>query len=118
MQSAAKRIEHYRNRMLSSEVDPVLAAVVEAQKVNFAAYASEYYNKQLLVHQYLDGEGVEGPEYFNYNAWAGEIYHVSKHQSGAGAVATATSLRIKYLGMGCTAPRLTAIAALFGIVIP
>jgi len=115
---SAKRIEHYNNRMVSSQIDPVLAATNAAQKTNFAEYVTDYVPKQMLVHQYLDGQGALPAEYFNYNAYAGEIYHVSEHFSGAGAVAAASDFVIKYTGMGCTAPRLKAIALIFGIVVP
>jgi len=115
---SAKRIEHYNNRMVSSQVDPVLAATNVAQKANFAEYVIDYVPLQMLVHQYLDGQGALPAEYFNYNAFAGEIYHVSTCFSGAAAVAAASDFVIKYTGMGCTAPRLKAVALVFGIVVP
>lgn len=118
MVSAATRITHYNNRMVSSIVDPAYAAVNAAQKINFAEYAIEYVAKQQLVHQYLDSEGALPSEYFNYNAFAGEMYHIYGHFSGAAAVAAASDFVLKYTGMGCTVIRLKAIAAIFNIVVP
>jgi len=118
MVSAAKRIEHYNNRMQSSQVDPVLSATNAAQKANFAEYAIEWVAKQTLVHQYLDAQGALPSEYFNYNAYAGEIYHIYRGFSGAAAVAAAADMVIKYTGMGCTGARLRGIALIFNIVVP
>jgi hypothetical protein len=71
------------------------------------------------VHDYLDGVGVNPVDYFNYSAFAGEIYHIEQHFSGAAAIAGAGDMVIKYTGMGCTAPNLKAIAdQVFNIVVP
>lgn len=118
MVGAAKRIEHYNNRMVSSQIDPKLALTYATQKANFLEYALEYVAKQLLVHQYLDSEGALPAEYFNYNAFAGEIYHVFRCFHGAAAIAAASDFVLKYTGMGCTALRLKAIALIFNIVVP
>lgn len=118
MRSAAQRIAAYEARMVSSLVDPKIAAVNVAAKANFAAYVTPFVAFQTLVHQYLDGDGANPLEYFNYNAFAGEIWHIDLHFSGAAAIAGGGDMVIKYTGMGCTGVRLRAIAALAGIVIP
>jgi len=115
---AATRIAHYNNRMTSSQIDPVLAAKHTVQKANFASYAIEWYALAVAVHNYLNSEGVLPYEYFNYDGFAGEIYHISKHFAGAAAVITANDFVVKYSLYGCTAVRLKAIAALFGIIVP
>jgi len=118
MKSAATRIAHYNNRMLSSLVDPSLAAVNVAAKANYAEHTIAYVAFQEAAHNYLDGQGCLPAEYFNYNAFMGEIWHVDQHFSGAAAVAAGGDLVIKFVGCGCTGVRLRAIAALLGIVIP
>jgi len=118
MVGAAKRYQHYLNRMVSSLIDPVLAAVNTAQSTNFGAYTLEFVPKQQLVHQYLDAQGCMPVEYFNYNAFTGEVYHIWRNFSGAAAIAGAADMVIKYTGMGCTAVRLKAIALIFSIVVP
>lgn len=118
MVGAAKRYQHYLNRMVSSLIDPVLAAVNTAQSTNFQAYTLEFVPKQQLVHQYLDAQGCMPVEYFNYNAFCGEIYHIFRNFSGAAAIAGAADMVIKYTGMGCTVVRLKAIALIFNIVVP
>jgi len=118
VKSAAQRITHYNNRMTSTQIDPVLTAVSADAQANFATYATDWVALQTLVHQYLDAQGALPSEYFNYNAWAGEIYHLANHFSGAAAIAAGSGLILKYLGMGCTGARLRGVAAIFGIVIP
>lgn len=119
MKSAAERITHYENRMTSSQIDPVLAAVNAEAVANFGTYAVEFVAKQQELHDYLDGEGALPAEYFNYNAFNGEMYHIWKHFAGAAAIAAGGDMVIKYTGMGCTGIRLRAIASLlYNIVIP
>jgi len=118
LRSAAQRIDAYNARMVSSLIDPKIAAVNTAAKANFAAHVTPYVAFQQLVHQYLDSEGALPVEYFNYNAYAGEIWHIDKHFSGAAAIAAGGDMVIRYTGMGCTDVRLKAIAAILGIIIP
>jgi len=117
MKSAATRIAHYENRMTSSQIDPVLSAVNTAQKANFAAYAIDWVAKSQAVHNYLDNQGVNPLEYFMFDAFAGEIYHIEQHFQGAAAVAGANDMVVKYTPQ-CGAPKLKAIAALFNIIVP
>jgi len=117
MRSAADRITHYNNRMTSSQIDPVLSAVSTAQKANFAAYAIDWVAKAQTVHNYLDNQGVNPLEYFMFDAFAGEIYHIEQHFQGAAAVAGASDIVVKYTPQ-CGGPKLKAICALFNIIVP
>lgn len=117
MRTAAQRIAAYDARMVSSQIDPVLTAISSQAQAHFSGYATEWVPKQEAVHQYLDGEGLLPAEYFNYSAFAMEIFHISKHFSGAAAVAAATDMDIKYVQMACLHEHLVAIAAIFNITI-
>ena len=119
MKSAATRIAHYQNRMTSSQIDPVLSAVNATAVANYAAYATDWVAKQQAVHDYLDVHGVLPYEYFQYNAAAGEFYHIEQHFSGPMAVAAATEICTKWAAMGCVLADLKAIAGtVFNIVVP
>ena len=118
MRSAADRIAAYEDRMTSSQIDPVLSVRHTQQKARFAAYAIDWVAKSEAVHNYLDTEGVLPYEYFNYDGFAGEIYHIEQHFAGAAAVVAANDFVIKYALYGCTTVRLKAIAALFNIIVP
>lgn len=118
MESAADRIEHYNNRMTSSQIDPVLSAVNTTAKANYAAHAIEYTPLLASVHNYLSTEGVDPAAFFNYDGFAGECYHVSKTCAGASAIAAVVSFQLKWVLYGCTAPHLKAIALIFSITIP
>jgi hypothetical protein len=118
MRTAAQRINAYNDRMVSSQIDPTIAAKNVQQKGNFADYANDWYPKQVLVHQYLDSTGVTPASYFNYDGFAGEVYHVSNHFSGASAVLAVADLIIKWKLFGTVEAQLKGIAAIFSIVIP
>lgn len=118
MRTASQRITAYNLRFVSSQIDPTIAAKNQLQKDNFETYANDFVALQSLVHQYLDGQGVMPAEFFNYGAFAGEVYHTANHFSGATAVGNVTDLILKYKGMGCTEVRLKGIALVFGIVVP
>lgn len=118
MKTAAQRIAHYDNRATSSQWDPVLSAVNAYAKANYAAHAIEYVPLLTQVHNYLSTEGVDPAEFFNYDGFAGEVFHVSKTCTGASAIAAVVSLQIKWILFACTAPRLKAIALIFSITIP
>ena len=120
MVSAATRILHFTNRMTSSQVDPVLAAVNAAAKANYAAHAIEWTDYLAAVHNHLSANGVNPTSWFLYDGFAGEIYHlaVKVGATGLGAVAEANSLCVKWEAFGGGLPRLKAIAALFGITVP
>lgn len=117
MRSAAERIAAYEARMQSTQIDPVLTSVSAQAQANFATYATEWVAKQTSVHQYLDAQSVWPAEYFNYSAFAMEVFHVSKHFSGTAAINAAQDLDIKFVMMQCQHIHLVAIAAIFNITI-
>jgi len=118
MQSAATRIAHYNNRMTSSQIDPVLAAVNTTAKANFETYAIEWVALATTVHGYLSTLGVNPQSWFLYDGFAGEIYHISKRATGPAAVAIASDMCLKWELLGGGLPKLKGIAALFGIIVP
>jgi hypothetical protein len=118
MRTAAQRIDAYNNRMTSSQIDPTLSAKNTAQKANFAAYASDFVPKITSVHAALAAAGVLPAEYFNYDGFAMEVYHIAQRFTGATAVAACQDLIIKWLLYGCTAPNLKSICMVFSIVVP
>jgi len=99
MKTDAQRIAAYNARMLSSLIDPTLSAVVTMATANFGAYASDFYPKQQQLRGILDAAGIPTPQYFGYEAFNGEMYHISKVASGASAVTMATALIAKYVAM-------------------
>lgn len=118
MKTAATKIAHYNNRMTSSQIDPVLSAVNATAKANYAAHAIEYTPLLASVHNYLSTQGVPPESFFNYDGFAGEVFHVSKTCAGPAAVAAVVQFQIKWLLYGCTAPHMKAIALIFSITIP
>lgn len=118
MKLAAERIAHYNNRMTSSQIDPVLAAVNQTAKDNFAAYAVEWVALQIAVHGYLSAQGVNPQSWFLYDGFAGEIFHISKRATGPAAVLIANDMCLKWELLGGGLPKLKGIAALFGIIVP
>lgn len=118
MKTAAARIAKYNNRMVSSQIDPTLAAVNALAKANFATYATEWVALQITVHGYLSAQGVNPQSWFLYDGFAGEIYHISKRATGPAAVAIANDMCLKWELLGGGLPKLKGIAALFGIICP
>lgn len=120
MVSAADRILHFNNRLTSSQIDPVLAAVNASAKANYAAHAIEWTDLLASVHNHLNANGVNPASWFLYDGFAGEMYHlaVKVGATGAGAIAAANSLCLKWEAFGGGLPRLKAIAGLFDITVP
>lgn len=119
MRTDAQRIAAYNARMLSTLVDPALAAVNTMAVANFGAYATDFYAKQGVLRGILNGLGIPTAQYFAYEAFNGELYHVSKVATGASAVATATALVTKYTAMFLVAANLKKIANdVYTIVVP
>jgi len=119
MKTDAQRIAAYNARMLSSLIDPTLSAVNTMAVANFGAYATNWYPKQQTLRGILDAAGIATAQYFGYEAFAGEMYHVSKVSSGASAVITGTALVAKYVSMFLVAATLKKIALdCFTITIP
>jgi hypothetical protein len=119
MRTDAQRIAAYNARMLSSLIDPTLSAVNTMAVANFGAYATDWYPKQQTLRNLLDAAGIATPQYFGYEAFAGEMYHVSKVSSGASAVIMGSALVAKYVAMFLLAATLKKIALdCFTITIP
>jgi hypothetical protein len=119
MRTDAQRIAAYNARMLSSLVDPSIAAKQSLAVANFGAYATNWYPKQQTLRGILDAAGIATPQYFGYEAFAGEMYHVSKVSSGASAVIMGSALVAKYVAMFLVAATLKKIALdCFTITIP
>jgi len=123
MRTAAQRIAKYDARMVSSELDPVRAALVAQQQANFAAYATEFVPKQEQLRAILDALGVDTAQYVFYEAYNGELYHVWKTSSGASAVIAATAIEGRWahasrLGAGAAATLKAIAVQIYNIIIP
>lgn len=119
MKSAAQRIAAYEARMQSSLIDPAYAARQTDAVTNYGAYAVEWTALQQALHDYLDTNNVRLDSYFQYNAFASELYHIAARSSNGTAIASATDMYNKYIQLGLSDVHCKAIAlALFSIVIP
>ena len=119
MRTDTQRIAAYNARMLSSLIDPTLSAVQTMAVQNFAAYATDFYPKQQQLRAILDSSGIATTKYFLYEAFNGEMYHLSKVSSGTSAVAMASAFVVKYTTFGGVANTLKSIAlTLYSIVVP
>jgi len=119
MRTDAQRIAAYNARMLSSLLDPTLSAVNAMAVANFGAYATNWYPKQQVLRGILDAAGIATSQYFGYEAFAGEIFHVSLVSSGASAVVMATALVAKYVSSFLVAATLKKICLdCFTITVP
>ena len=119
MRSAAQRIAAYDARMVSTLIDPVLVAVAPLAKANFDAYATEFAIKQEALRQLLNALSVPTTDFFTYEAFNGEIYHLWTVAAGEAAITTATPLVAKYVAWGATELVCIQIASdLWNIVVP
>lgn len=119
MRSAAQRIAAYDARMQSSQIDPTLTAMNAQQIENFAAYIADWYPLQVTLRGWLDAQGFSGSVAFQYEALAGECYHVYTRFSGPAAIAEGVILKTKYLAFGLVALDISAMQlAVFGWIIP
>lgn len=119
MRTDAQRIASYNARMLSSLVDPTISAKQTLAVANFGAYATDFYPKQQQLRALLNGWGIATPQYFAYEAFNGEMYHLSKVASGPSAVVMATALVAKYVSAFLVAVNLKAICLdIYSITVP
>lgn len=119
MRSAAQRIAAYEARMVSSLVDPVLVAVGPLAQANYAAYANEFTVKQEALRQLLNALAVPTTDFFTYEAFNGEMYHLWTVAAGEAAITTATAIVQKYKAWGGTEAVLIQIAGdLWNIIVP
>lgn len=77
MRTTQQRIDAFDARMLSSLVDPVLSAVAALASANYAAYVNVFVPKQEALRVILNDEGVQIIDYGPYEAFHGELYHLS-----------------------------------------
>ncbi len=96
MKTAARRIASYNARMLSTLVDPTLAAVNAKQVANFEAYVMDFYPNQVQMRTLLSAAGIHPVKYLAYEAYGGELFHLTKVCSGAALVAATEILTDKW----------------------
>jgi hypothetical protein len=119
MKTSAQRIAKYNARMLSSLVDPVLSAVYQLACDSFAAHAVDFVPRQVQLRNLLNGWSIPTTDFGPYEAFHGELYHLSKVCSGAAAITSATVLVAKYVAWGLVEVNLQLIASdLYGIIVP
>ena len=119
MKTDAQRIAHYNARMLSSLIDPTLSAMQTAAVANYSAYVTDFYPYQQDLRVMLNALGIPTTTYFLYEAFNGEMYHVSKVATGASAVVMGGAIVAKYTTMGGAAATLKSIAvSLYNIIVP
>jgi hypothetical protein len=105
--------------MLSTLVDPTLSAINAMAVANFAAYATDFVPLQQHLRAILNAAGIVTTKYAAYEAFNGEMYHLSLVSDGTSAVAMATVLVTKYTTFGCVAATLKTIALdVYNIVVP
>ena len=110
MRTAAQRDAKYRARMQSTQIDPTLTAMHALQAVNFTTYEMAFYPKQVACRDLLNVLGVTTTEFFLYEAYNGELYHLTRSATGAAAIAEKEVLVAKYVSLGLDAPTLQSIA--------
>lgn len=96
MRTAAQRIAKYVARMVSTNLDPVLAAVNQKAAANFTTYAIDFVPNQVALRVLLGDAGLTTIEFGAYEAYHGELYHLSKVVAGAGLVIMAQALIDKW----------------------
>ena len=82
MRTTAQRIDAYNARMLSSLIDPTLSAVSTLAQANYAAYVNVFVPNQVALRAILNDEGVQVIDYAAYEAFRGELFHLSVSFAG------------------------------------
>ena len=105
MRTAQQRIAKYTARMVSSLLDPVVAAVNAKACQNFTTYVVDFVPNQSQLRVILSAAGILPVKFGAYEAYHGELYHLSKVCSGPSLVAAASILVDKWsdtqhLGIG------------------
>lgn len=108
MRTDAQRIARYEARMLSSLIDPTLAAVNAKAAVNFATYATDFYPNQVALRALLNAAGILPIKFGAYEAFHGQLYKLSRTCAGPSLAAAAAILIDKWsdashLGAGAIA---------------
>lgn len=119
MVPAATRIAHYEARMQSTLIDPAIDAVRDLAVANFTTYALDWAGiKQPALHGVLNADGIMGPIRFRYEAYAAELYGLTRRFGGTALDAMAQVMHDKYEAWGCATATLISIAAtVFGITV-
>jgi hypothetical protein len=123
MKPASTRIAHYNNRMLSTSLDPTIAAVAVSAAENYTTFANDYAIKQGALHAILDPAGVPLASFAAYNAFNGRMYHFSKVTSGVALIAIASGLVAQFslasrLGTGAATTLKKICLDLYQITVP
>lgn len=82
MRTTAQRIAAYNARALSSLWDPVLSAVSSLAQANYAAYVNVFVPNQVALRAILNDEGVQVIDFVAYEAFHGELFHLSQSFAG------------------------------------
>jgi hypothetical protein len=96
MKTDAQRIAKYNARMLSSLLDPTVAAVSALATANYNSYITDFYPNQLALRALLSAAGILPIRFAAYEAYHGELYHLSKVCTGDAFVAAVTILVAKW----------------------
>ncbi len=96
MRTDAQRIAKFNARMLSSLLDPTLAAVNAKAAENYSAYIIDFYPNQVAVRALCSAAGILPVKYGAYEAYHGELYHLSKVCTGDAFVAAVAILVAKW----------------------
>jgi hypothetical protein len=78
MKSDSQRKLAYEARMLSTLLDPTLAAVNAKAVTNYNSYVDEYYPLQVQLRGILAKLAIPVHWYIGFEAFNGEAYHLSK----------------------------------------
>jgi len=122
MRTAQQRIAKYNARMLSSLIDPTLSAMQALQAANFSAYELDFYPKQVAFRAVLATYSMPTPQIAAYEAFHGELYHLSKVTDGIMLTAAVTVLVAKwvdaaFLGAGSAAVLKDIANTVYGLII-
>ena len=123
MRTAAQRIAKYNARMLSTLLDPTLAAVTAGAVTNYNIYVEDFYPMQVHMRTILDGYSMPTPMIAGFEAFFGECYHASKVCTGILLTAALTVLVTKWsdtahLGAGNASVLKAIVLGVFTITIP
>jgi len=96
MRTTAQRKASYATRMLSSLIDPTIAAKAQLAVDNFGAYVDEFVAKQMDLRVILNDYDLDPIMFAGYEAFHGEMYHLWKVCAGLALTTAATTLRSKW----------------------
>jgi hypothetical protein len=96
MKTSAQRIDHYNARMLSTLLDPVLSAVNAKAAENYSSYVIDFYPNQVAVRGLCSAAGILPVKFGAYEAYHGELYHLSKVCTGDSFVSAVAILVAKW----------------------